>query len=195
MKKLKVGFDMDGVVLYNPARIIRPLISLLKDKGLIKRRQLQFYVPTSNWEKRFWWLFHQSSIFVAPGLPALKKMVDMGSVEAYLITGRFSHLKPDFEKWRRRFESKKIFTKYYLNEKDEQPHLFKEKMINKLGLDVFIEDNWDIVNYLQNRSKKKTKIFWIYNLFDRGIDYPDRFSSLSKTLDCLQTLISNNVKE
>ena len=31
-KPLKVGFDLDGVLLYNPARLIRPLMTALKKK-------------------------------------------------------------------------------------------------------------------------------------------------------------------
>jgi hypothetical protein len=60
-------------------------------------------------------------------------------------------------------------------------------MIKKLNLDIFVEDNWDIVNYFKSqmsnlKSKKKVKIFWIYNLLDRKIKYRYKFSSLKEVI-------------
>ena len=59
-------------------------------------------------------------------------------------------------------------------------------MIEKLNLDAFVEDNWDIVKYLQNISdhdkKVDTRIFWIYNLFDRFKKYPRKFPHLKDLL-------------
>jgi len=53
-------------------------------------------------------------------------------------------------------------------------------MIKKLELDVYIEDNYDIVNYLS--QKNKIRILWIYNIFDRGIAFIDKFPSLKSAV-------------
>ena len=54
-------------------------------------------------------------------------------------------------------------------------------MIKKLGLDVYVEDNWDIVRYLNLKVKsQKSKVYWIYNILDRKIKYQYKFSSLKK---------------
>lgn len=175
--KIKVGFDLDGVILYNPVRIIRPVISFFKSKKIvIKRDHLHFYYPKSSWEKYLWRLFHKSSIFQAKGLEDIKKLVDEGKIEAYIITARFGYLENDFNKWLKKINADKIFKKCYINANNEQPHLFKKRMIDKLKLDVFVEDNWDIVDYLH--KNKKTKALWIYNIFDLKIDYPLRFPNL-----------------
>jgi hypothetical protein len=57
-------------------------------------------------------------------------------------------------------------------------------MIKKLNLDIFVEDNWDIVKYLKNI--KKTKIFWIYNLLDKKIKYQYKFKSLKEVVSFLK---------
>ena len=55
-------------------------------------------------------------------------------------------------------------------------------MIKDLDLDVFVEDNWGIVEYLSPKFRR-TKIAWIYNLLDRTIPYPYKFPSLKKTIE------------
>jgi len=181
---LRVGFDLDGVILYNPARIFRPVIAYIKNMLFDHKKPLKFYYPKSKIEKFFWHLFHLSSIFPAQGLDRLEKLVNDKKIKAYLITARYSFLKKDLDFWIKKLKLKKYFSGIYYNQKDEQPHLFKEKMIKKLKLDIFVEDNWDIVNYL-NKSEKKSnryKIFWIYNLLDIKIKYPYKFPNLSKAI-------------
>lgn len=183
-KPIKVGFDFDGVIMYNPARIIRPIVSFFKKKKLlIHRKDLEFFIPKNRFQRSFWWLLHQSSVIPAIGIKEIKQLVDAGEIEAYVITGRYDFLKKDFERWFKRINGKKIFKEWYVNEKNEQPHLFKQRKIQELGLDFFIEDNWDIVHFLHrklhiNASEKKVTIFWIFNILDRKIEYRTRFSQL-----------------
>lgn len=191
--KLKVGFDLDGVILYNPVRIIRPVISFIKRKKvIIKRDHLHFYYPKSNWEKTLWRLFHKSSIFQAKGLDDIKRLVDDGKIEAYIITARFGYLENDFNNWLKKINADKIFKKCYINAKNEQPHLFKKRMISELNLDVFVEDNWDIVEYLD--KNKKTKALWIYNIFDYKIEYKYRFPNLYQAVQEISKMVTGNKK-
>lgn len=191
-KPLKVGFDFDGVIMYNPARVVRPIISFFKRKKLlIRRKELDFFIPRTQFQKAFFWLLHQSSLFPAINLKEIQTLVEQGEIEAYVITGRYSFLKSDFERWLKKINAKKIFKGVYSNELDEQPHLFKTRKITELKLDLFIEDNWDIVNYLQRKFKnsktqKKFQVFWIYNLFDRKIRFEHRFASLGSALKYLR---------
>ncbi len=186
-KKLKVGFDLDGVILYNPARLIRPVMSLLKRKHVVKRPELEFYVPKTKQEKLLWYFFHKSSIFPAKGIDDIKALVETGKIEAYIITGRFASLRKDYNKWLKKIGAEKTFKASYLNDHDEQPHLFKERMIKELGLDVFIEDNADIVNYLISKCSA-TKIYWIYNFFDKKLDFTYKYPSLYQAVQQLTKL-------
>ena len=179
---LRVGFDLDGVILYNPARVVRPLISLAKHLFLSKRK-LAFYYPHSPFEKMMWKLFHLSSIYISSGMDDIKKLIKEKKITAYIVTARYGFLGDDFKKWVKRNNIDLVFDGVYYNKDDEQPHLFKERMIRKLNLDVYVEDNYDVVKYLS--QKKNAKIIWIYNMFDFYLHHPYKFPSLKKAVRSL----------
>lgn len=185
-KPLKVGFDLDGVLLYNPARILRLPITLFK-RIFIKKRQKKFLVPSSPFSKFIWKTLHWSSLFIAPGFEEIEKLAKKGAIEAYIISARYNFLQDDFHHWIKKLNKNSPFTGIHFNEKNEQPHLFKEKMLHKLGLDVFVEDNYDIVSHLN--GKTQTKIFWIYNFLDRAIDHSYKFANLSKAVEQIKKML------
>lgn len=177
MKKrpLRVGFDLDGVLLYNPLRLGRMPVTYIKRK-LFKETKTHFHIPKHPVEKQVWKLLHLSSLYIVPGLSSIKKEVDKGSIEAYLITARYSFLHSNTKYWFSKLKKLNIFKDFFHNKNNAQPHLFKEEMIQKLKLDVFIEDNWDIVAHL--KTKKPGVVYWIYNLIDRNIEHENKFPSL-----------------
>ncbi len=180
-RPLRVGFDFDGVVVYNPMRILRPFASFIKKKNLLKRKELEFFVPTKKWEKFLWFLAHQTSLFPAAGWQRIEELKRDKVIEPYLITGRNTFLKNDLKFKLKLFGLEKIFTTVYITEKDEQPHLFKERIIKQLKLDYFIEDNWDIVQYL-SQCHLPAKIIWVSNLVDEKIRYPHKVKNLAAAL-------------
>ncbi|NTU46402.1 hypothetical protein HGA88_02140 [Candidatus Roizmanbacteria bacterium] len=180
-KPLRVGFDLDGVILYNPARIVRPILSFIKH-DVFHKKSVSFYVPKTKTEQLMWTLAHKTSIFPAYGFRDLKKLIRQHDIEAYIVTGRFNSLKNDFNHWLNRMNADSFFTDHFHNEKNEQPHLFKKRMIEQLNLDVFVEDNYDIVTYL-NKELKNTKVLWIYNFLDRTLPYPYKFPHLKHAID------------
>lgn len=185
MKKqiLKVGFDLDGVLLYNPARVVRPIIAFAK-KYILKRDLNKFYYPKNRLEKLIWRLFHHTSLWPSSGIDDLLKLIENKKIKAYVVSARYELMEADFKKWTKTIDPKKRFSGYFFNGKNEQPQIFKEKMIKKLGLDVFVEDNWDIVRHLKYNSKK-VQIYWIYNSFDRYIEYKNKFGDLKTIIDVL----------
>ena len=184
MKKqpLRVGFDLDGVILYNPVRIVRPIIAFFKNVFLHKK-ELIFYYPKSPVSQWFWKLFHKSSIFISPGVNDLKMLVKQKKIKAYIVTARYDFLGSELKQWVKKNKFNSIFSGIYYNSQNKQPHFFKENMIKKLDLDVFVEDNWDIVDYLSNSIiKTRCSIYWIYNIFDRGKHFPNKFPFLQKAV-------------
>ena len=178
-RKIRVGLDFDGVVAYNPFRVIRPVVAFVKTK-LFGVRRLEFFYPRKRWQQILWIIAHESSIFPAYGIYLLRRMVKEETIEVHLITARFSFLDDHLNRWLVRNKLKHIFRSVNLNKQDAQPHIFKEKTVSRLKLDYFIEDNLDIVKYLSQRSG--TKIFWIYNLFDRYTSYKYKYPYLKKAL-------------
>lgn len=185
-KVLKVGLDFDGVVAYNPFRLIRTFISFFK-KDVLGIKKLSFWYPTARWQQIFWIIIHESSIFPAKGVELLEKLVKEGKIEAHLVTARYSFLDDHLFNWLKKYRITHLFKTVTLNKKDEQPHLFKEKMIEDHKLDFYIEDNLDIVKYLHTRQEtagmQHTKIYWIYNILDHFVEYPHKFPYLEKALE------------
>jgi len=177
---LRVGFDMDGVLLYNPARVVRPIISVVK-RIFLHKKKLKFYYPKTPHEKLFWRFIHKSSIFNAPGIQEITQLVKTGKIEAYLITARYNFLGPSVDHWIKKNKLEKTFTGVFYNSKDEQPHEFKERMIAQLKLDMYVEDNYDIVAHLS--QKTKIQIVWIYNIFDRHLHFKMKAPTLQKAID------------
>lgn len=186
MKKqcIRVGFDLDGVILYNPARIVRPVIVLFK-KIFFKKESGKFHLPQTELDRLIWSLMHKSSIFIAPGLNEIESLVRTGKIETYIVSARYEFLKKDFDRWVKKIDQRKIFSGFYFNTDNEQPYEFKEKMIKKLQLDVFVEDNWDIVRTLATNLYSQTKIYWIYNFLDLRIPYLYKFPDLRKAVKAL----------
>lgn len=181
MKKdiLKVGFDLDGVILYNPIRIFRPFASALKPL-VFRKSNNSFYFPRTKLEQIFWKLLHKTSFCVAPGMNLLKELIRTKKIQAYIITSRYSFLNEEFEGWMKVLNVKKHFTACYYNKTNLQPNEFKKMMIKKLKLDIFVEDNWGVVQKINHQNV--TKIYWITNIFDQNIQYKYKFRNLREVL-------------
>jgi len=180
---LKIGFDLDGVILYNPSRILRPIVSCIK-KQLFHRKKLNFFYPKNEFQRYIWKLVHMTSLYIPDGFNTIKELSKQNKIEPYIITARFGFLKPQLESWAKRNHIRDYFKEIYINEEDKQPHIHKEQKIRELGLDYFVEDNLDIVLHLRSVFPDK-KIIWIYNIFDKNFDYDLKFPTLKKMTNYL----------
>lgn len=189
-KILKVGFDLDGVILYNPIRIFRgaakKFLKPLKSFFLHQEKD-SFYFPKSNLEKFLWKILHKTSFRINKGYEDLKILSKNRKIKFYLITGRYGFLKKDYENWLKKISADKTFTECYLNKDNLQPNQFKEKMIKKLKLDMYVEDNLDIIEKLNSHTK--AKILWITNIADKRIPYQLKFFSLIEVCRYLKTVV------
>ena len=177
-KKIKVGFDLDGVILYNPLRFLRPIAKSVKflKPVLFKQKKDPFYFPKSNWEKQIWSLLHKTSFRLNDGFYDIQDLIKKQMIEAHIITGRYGMLESDFKKWLAIIDPKKLFKSTFSNKANLQPNIFKANVIKKLKLDFYVEDNWDIVEKLDHHTD--AKILWITNFLDQRINYPYKFNNL-----------------
>lgn len=179
-KKLKVGFDFDGVIAYNPFRVIRGPVTAFK-RHVLGVKKITFFYPRSQLELFIWRILHDSSVFPSRGVDLLRQLVEGGAIDAHIISGRYNYLEDHLITWLNRYKLHKLFTTININKKDQQPHLFKEQAVKQHDLDYFIEDNLDIVQYLD--GKTKTRIIWIYNLVDTLFTpYEHKFPYLEKAI-------------
>lgn len=182
-KKLRVGFDFDGVLVYNPLRVARHPITLFK-RTVLHQKKTKFTIPKNRWQKIIWAILHETSIFPSPGFSLARQLIENDAIEAYLISGRFAYLEKSLLSWLNRHGVADKFKSIHINRHDEQPHLFKEKTIKDLDLDVFIEDNFDIVEHL-SKNRSKTRVYWVYNILDRLQIYPHKHPHLRAVLEAV----------
>ncbi len=183
----RIGFDFDGVIMYNPARAIRRPMSWLK-RYVLPAKKSHFLYPKGRIAQCINHLLHKSSFKPARGYQDIVELSKKGNIVPYIVTARWSFLKGDFHKWIHTLHAPQYFRGYFINENNDQPHIFKEKMIKELNLDVFIEDNLDIVDYL--REKTDAEILWISNIFDRHEKRPLAFKGLADAVAYLSSKYS-----
>lgn len=191
-KPIRVGFDLDGVILYNPARIIRPLIKTWKAK-VKKTNKVSFFVPQNRAQVLVWDLLHKSSMFPAKGLDDITTLVQTGKIQAYIITARFGHLDQDTNRWFKKLNRNQVFTKCIRNQHNKQPHIFKAEMASKYQLHYFVEDNFDIVSHLSQQANRGVlplkQVLWISNLLDYQIKYPFKYPNLKQAVVHLKSQV------
>ena len=148
-KKIKVGFDLDGVVINKPLFIPQFIIDLLV-RGK-KDHQLSYRYPSTNIEREIRILSH-NPLFRPPikkNIKLIQKLYKSNGYELFVVSSRYSFLENRTKEWFKFYKKGKFFKKIYINTKNEQPHIYKERMINKLGLDIFIDDDARLVKYLK----------------------------------------------
>ena len=169
IRTMRVGFDFDGVIAYNPLRVLRMPAMAIR-RLIMPNHQLRFPVPKEKTWRFLWNIAHETSFFPAYGFSELRKLLEEKKIEGYIVTGRYSFLEKSLHNWLKKHGVEGLFKEIHLNKKNEQPHLFKERMLQKLNLDYFVEDNWDIVNYLHRRSQ----------IADRRLDNVNKKKSIIK---------------
>ncbi len=193
-RPIRVGFDLDGVLLYNPIRNFRPIISFIKKK-VLRRKETTFFVPKLKWQQIIFIWLHKTSLWISPGLAEIKALKDAGVIEPYLVTARFSFLKDDLNYWLKKMNAQDIFVEICANDHDEQPFNFKASQIKRLKLKMFVEDNWDIVMKLHHLIKPNQPDFvcwWVSNMLDWRIQYKYKVSSLSVAIQRLAAASKNS---
>jgi len=158
---MNIGFDLDKVFIDFPPLVPGKVIDFLyKEKG---NRVLKYRMP-SRLEQIVRILSHHP-LFRPPikeNLDYVRNLALANKNKYYLISSRFSFLKKRTSDLVKSFGFDKIFNAMYFNYNNKQPHLFKNEIINKLGLDMFIDDDLQLLNYLVEKNPK-TKFFWLNN--------------------------------
>ena len=78
----------------------------------------------------------------------------------YLISSRFSFLEKKTSDLIKRHNLDKIFNTMYFNYQNRQPHEFKNEIVKKLNLDMYVDDDFQLLEYLADKNPK-TKFFWL----------------------------------
>lgn len=150
MQKDVIGFDLDGIFIGRPPLVPKTLIEwFYRDH---QRNKLSYRIPTFA-EQKIRQLSHLP--FVRPPISQncnlIKRLAKKDVYDFYLISGRFGFLKNLTYAWLKKHSMLNVFSKIYLNTRSEQPHQFKEKMLKKISLSKYIDDDLDSLEYLAAR--------------------------------------------
>lgn len=175
-KKLKVGFDLDGIIVDKPFFVPKPIIEWLyrAHNGNHKKYRVPAWKPEILIRKlSHHWAFR---LPLRKNLSLVKKIAQQKHIEAYIISGRYNFLKNRTKQWFKIHKLNGYFKKKYINMDNEQPHLFKEKMIKKLNLDYFFDDDPLTYEYLKDKIKK-TKFYLVKNNNEENFNLSDLLSA------------------
>ena len=153
---MKIGFDFDKVFVDYPPLIPDFLIDYLYKNH--KNTNEIYRIPNKIEQKIR--VFSHYPMFRHPlkdNISVLKSLSKKKGNEIYLVSSRFSFLRKRTEAWFDIYHFDKYFSGVYFNYEDMQPHLFKYQMIKNLKLDYYIDDDLDLLKYLDGR-KIKTKL-------------------------------------
>jgi hypothetical protein len=186
-KIIRVGLDFDGVMAYNPLRILRAPVKLFK-KEILGVTKLKFLIPHNFWQRALMRFYYAGSVWPSTGLELLKEKSKLKRYEFHIITGRFGSIDNNLCRWLKENGLEKLIKNLYVNKNDEQPHIFKQRTIEDLKLDYYIEDNLDVVDYLDKKSSTST--IWIYNLIDKAFITRNGFPNLKQALEWIEGQIT-----
>lgn len=164
--KQVIGFDLDNVFLSYPPLVPKEIIDFLYKRSFSFNKQdknsntLSYRFP-GKFEQKIR-IFSHLPIFRHPIKENIETLANIykKNYSLYLVSSRFSFLKIKTENILNRYQLSKYFTKTCFNFDDLQPHIFKDKIIKKLSIEKFIDDDLDLLTYLAPRNPK-INFFWI----------------------------------
>lgn len=154
---MNIGFDLDKVLINYPPLIPGRLIDRIYKKK--SNGELLYRIP-SRPEQLIRNAIHHPWL----RLPIKDNIQFLSNIPKethtlYLISSRFGFLRKRTEALVKKYHLHKIFDGMYFNYENKQPHIFKDEIIRNLNLDIYIDDDRHLINYVAKKNKK-TKFYW-----------------------------------
>jgi len=178
---MTIGFDLDEVFINTPPLIPKPIIARLykkRDDG-----KLIYRIP-NKYEQIFRQLTHLP-LFRPPMRENFQILNDLicKKNKLYLISSRFRFLEKRTSHIIKEYNLNKIFNGMYFNYSNQQPHVFKSKIIRNLKLDYYIDDDLSLLKYVA-KDNPGTKYFWL-NHMEKEAPRLKNISSIKKLSEIL----------
>lgn len=156
---MKIGFDLDKIFIDYPPFIPTNLIDRLYKQ---KSNGVLLYRIPSKLEQIIRVISHYP--FLRPpileNIEFVKKLTSNKKNKYYLVSSRFSFLKDQTDNIIGKYNLSKIFNSMFFNFQDQQPHTFKDQVIKKMKIDLYVDDDLPLLEYLANKNIN-TKFFWL----------------------------------
>src|SRR5579885_1622906 len=157
---MRIGFDLDNIFINTPPFVPKTIIERLykeRDNGILRYR-----IPSKP-EQLLRQLIHfpQMRPPMHDNIAFLQTLSQRKQDTLYVVSSRFGILEKQTNELIKRHKLDTIFDGLYFNFANKQPHDFKNTMIQKLKLDMFIDDDLSLLNYVARRNPQ-TKFFWLH---------------------------------
>ena len=156
---IKIGVDLDGVIARHSLGGFWVILRKLKEKVLKTARPANWYYPNASLEKLAWRIINWLRIPFADRDGFFASLAKENKAKFYLVTSRFKFLEKLTTDWLEKHHLDKYFSGVLINNKDINPLIFKAKIINDWGIDCFIDDDIDVIDYLKKNTN--AKLFWV----------------------------------
>lgn len=154
-RTIRIGFDLDGVFIDKPPLIPRKVLEWLYRSH--NKKQLSYRYPKTRLERLIRRISHYYKFRppIKKNLDFVKNLSKDRNYELYVISGRYGFLEKRTKIWFKMNGLDKTFREIHINLKNEQPHVFKEKMLKKFKPNIYFEDDELIVRYLSKKLEKR----------------------------------------
>lgn len=151
-KKIRLAFDLDGVIIGKPPLIPKKLLERLFRGS--KKEGLHYRFPDSKIEQLIRKLSHFYLLRppIKENIEFIKELANKPEYELYIVSGRYSFLEKETATWLKKRKINHLFARVYLNKENELPHLFKEKALTEIKPAVFVDDDGALADYLAEKS-------------------------------------------
>lgn len=164
---MNIGFDLDKIFISFPPLVPSEIIDFLyKEKA---NHELKYRIPSK--QEQAFRIFSHHPFFrypISKNIKYVKKLSSSDKNKYYLVSSRFGFLKKRTDNFIKKNYLDKIFDNMYFNYSNYQPHEFKDKMVKKLNLDLFVDDDLQLLEYLADRNTK-TKFFWLNSKISKAL--------------------------
>lgn len=159
-KTIKIAFDLDGVIIDKPLFVPKKVIEWLFRGGA--KTIFSCHYPDCKIDQ----LARKISHFYLFRPPIKKNTVFLKNLSRnkrfkfLIISSRYSFLENETKNWFKQWKIDGLFRAIHLNNNNLKPYLFKEKILEELKPDVFIDDDKEIIDYLKKRLSETKFIFF-----------------------------------
>jgi hypothetical protein len=155
---MNIGFDLDKIFIDYPPIIPDAIIDRLYKKRSNGALSYRFPSHTEQWIRR---LSHKP-LFRPLIKENLAVLMDIAKSKnnLYLISSRFRFLKKETETLMKRLGFAKTFAALHFNFENKQPHLFKNEVLRKRNLDLYVDDDFPLLKFVAKHNKR-TLFFWL----------------------------------
>lgn len=156
---MNIGFDLDKVFIDYPPFIPGFIIDkLYKQKS---NGELLYRIP-SRFEQKIRQFSHYYKFRppITKNIEHVKKLIQNKNHTYFLISSRFGFLEKQTNKVVALYGLSSLFSKLLFNTHNEQPHLFKDKMIKKLKINIYLDDDLPLLKYLAQKNPA-TIFYWL----------------------------------